>query len=428
MCTLTIDSVTIISGPGGITQIKVEGTTSGCNAVDVAIRCGASTSTWKSVSLHNLVVSSGGVYTALFPASEVQKAGCVCGGQIGVIVSCKTDNCAAQTPIKTIECCPEITVAVQVGECTDDGHRVATFTAQNLGPTAMSGSWDFDPGTTLQLPVGIAVPAQHLYLPGSYVATLTMPNCPAVSVQVEVRPCGTSTNMHPSHQDLMRKLGCLTMGMGCSCSMTCCLWVILLAGYLFGIATGALASASLFVLATAVLVVVGYFYLKRCGMCALAECTHMALALYALAVIVSVLLFSLVLPGLVQSLVVAVLLLVVSLAVRRRFCGKVCGTLCFIWVVLVAGFLFGIATGALASATLLGLAVAGLAAFGTLYQKDCGTCALARCTLRALAAFAGALVVALLVFGLVLPGLTQSLVVAVVLLIVALWVRRRFCP
>ncbi|HEV3051416.1 MAG TPA: hypothetical protein VGX50_14025, partial [Longimicrobium sp.] len=360
--------------------------------------------------------------------SEVQNAGCECGREINVIVECKTNTCLPAQWSKKIQCCPEITVAVQMGKCTDDGRTPVIFTAQNLGPVGASGSWDFDPGNTLQLPVGAAVPSQHLYPPGSYAATLTVPGCPAVSVRVEVPHCGPDPHRHPTHQDLMRKLGCLTMGIGCSCGMFCCLWVILLAGYLFGIATGALASATLFVLATAVLVAVGFLYLKHCGMCALAECTHRALAVYALAVIVSVLLFSLVLPGLVQSLLVAVALLVVSLAVRRRYCGNVCGTFCFLWVVLLAGFLFGIATGALASATLLFVAVAALGAFAMLYQKDCGTCALAKCTLRALAAFAVALAASFLNVGLVLPGLAQSLTVAFVLLIVALWVRRRFCP
>ncbi|HEX2093531.1 MAG TPA: hypothetical protein VHG28_14085 [Longimicrobiaceae bacterium] len=103
-----------------------------------------------------------------------------------------------------------------------------------------------------------------------------------------------------------------------------------------------------------------------------------------------------------------------------------CSLLCIVWAVLLAGFLVGVATAAFASPQALGLAGAALVVLAVLYILYCGVCRWALCVLLGIAIFILA-VVGMWVAGVAMPGLGGAALIALVFLLLALFIRWRYC-
>ncbi|HEX6750240.1 MAG TPA: hypothetical protein VF092_23305 [Longimicrobium sp.] len=245
-------------------------------------------------------------------------------------------------------CCPTVTISATVGAC-NAGKRDVTLHASSTGPGTVNAYWKFGDGLQGALfPLGpnASGSEQHTYGAGPYTVTLVLPDCPAQSLTLNVAECppcppcppGCTSipDLPPGCIDLTLPgcpagcvsgcAGCLGCGgscMGCLCRILCWLWIILLAGYLLGIATGALANVVALAIATVVLVLFAWLYIKLCKLCSLVKCTWIALIVF-IVVVVFALLFGVVLVGLGPALLVAAGIFVAALLVNYFFCtGKI---------------------------------------------------------------------------------------------------------
>jgi hypothetical protein len=167
-----------------------------------------------------------------------------------------------------------------------------------------SGSFLFTgPGTDVQF---------HPYPPGTHTAKLSIVGCPEQSKTFTVPECPTATTTSTS-------TGTDDDGGFSLCGLFCAIWVVLLAGYLVGIATGLLANPLALAIATAALVAFSGFYIALCGVCRYARCTLIGVGLFVLVVIL-LLIFSVALPGLLAAAIAAAGFLAAALLILRVAC------------------------------------------------------------------------------------------------------------
>jgi hypothetical protein len=397
MCTIEITSVTA-SGSGTPTAITVSGTADLCTRVEVKINCSG------GVAAQTVLVG-GGTWTAVFDASTGLPAQCACQANIRVTARCVDDptgaNICSDDFSGVVECeavCPNVLVSASVApECNTDGTRTVTLiSVHSPGPAAPTAQWDL--GAPFVLTPNVIHSETHHYAPGAHTATLSITGCPPVSVafDVPICPCpdlqvsaspdadhctdglmdvaltvstsftatlsctwafgdgttasftlvgpGTDTRHHDyapgPHTATLTVVDCPTQtaafsvppcpppgggddgdgdGGGSLCGLLCAIWAVLLAAYLVGIATGALANPVALGLATAVLVAFTGLYVAVCGVCSYAKCTLAGLGLFLLVVIL-MLIFSLPLPGLVAAGIAAAGFLVAALLILALAC------------------------------------------------------------------------------------------------------------
>lgn len=194
-CSIVISSVSGTTVGTALASIHVTGTVTGCNQVDVTIRCGATTAT-------QTATISGSSWSVVFDSNHI--GACQCNQNITVSATCVgTAGCSANAQPHILECMPccDVQISPTVGPVCDNGQRFVTFQIVNNCPATVTVQFDFGDGSPiLSIPIAAgAINTQgRLYFPGTHVATLHIPNCPNKPVTFTVDPCPECCNVQLS--------------------------------------------------------------------------------------------------------------------------------------------------------------------------------------------------------------------------------------
>ena len=133
-CSIAISSVTGTVVGGNLTSIQVTGTASGCDQIEVTLRCGGTL-------VQQTVWNGSGGWTATFGAADVQAAKCFCQKSITASARCvnpNDPNCFKTVTVPQLPCsppCPTVAWNVLAGACKADGTQPVSLAAVIVPPS-----------------------------------------------------------------------------------------------------------------------------------------------------------------------------------------------------------------------------------------------------------------------------------------------------